>query len=68
MKNGKAPTLVQKKYLKSRGLAPTEWYIVKDTLELMEIVSRRELARCQMRKVEGVNKKPRTRILRKGQQ
>ena len=65
MKQKKAPTLAQKKYLKSRGLAPAEWYIVKDTPELMEIVSRRELARCQMRKMEGADAKPRTRILRK---
>lgn len=65
MKNIKAPTLAQKKYLKARGLAPTEWFVIKDTPELMEVVSRREIAHCRMRKVEGVDQKPRTRILRK---
>lgn len=65
MKQGKVPTLAQKKYLKGRGLSPAEWYIVKDTPELMEVVSRKELARCQMRKMEGGDTKPRTRILRK---
>mgnify|MGYP001106876951 CR=1 FL=1 len=68
MKQGKVPTLAQKKYLRSRGMAPAEWYIVKDTPELMEVVSRRELARCQIRKAEGGNAKPRTRILRKERQ
>lgn len=65
MKKEKAPTLAQKKYLKARGLVPTEWFVIKDTPELMEVVSRREIARCRMRKVEGVVKKPKTRILRK---
>lgn len=67
MKKRKVPTLAQKKYLKSRGLAPTEWYIIKDTPEFMEIVSKKEMARCQVRRVEGVKEKPRTRILRKEQ-
>ena len=67
MDKEKAPSLAQKKYLKSRGLAPTEWFVIKDTPELMEVVSRREISRCRMRKVEGVDQKPRTRILRKGE-
>ncbi len=43
MKNGKRPTLAQKKILKSKGLVPENWLIVKDTPEFMEIVSRMEL-------------------------
>lgn len=65
MKHGKAPSLAQKKFLKSKGLADTEWYIVKDTPEFMEVVSKRELSKCRMSKISGAGKKPRTRILRK---
>lgn len=65
MKRGTKPTLAQKKYLKARGLDPMQWYVIKDTPELMEVVSRRELSRCRMRRIEGVEGKPRTKILRK---
>ncbi len=65
MKRVKNPTLAQKKYLKSRGLDPTQWYVIKDTPELMEAVSRKELARYRMRKMEGADAKLKTRILRK---
>ena len=40
MKNGKKPTLAQKKFLQENRLAPEKWLIVKDTPEEMEIVSR----------------------------
>lgn len=56
MKNGKRPTLAQKKLLKSKGLIPENWLIVKDTPESMEIVSRMELKKV-------FSKKRKTRIL-----
>ena len=31
MKNGKKPTLAQKKFLQGKGLVPENWLIVKDT-------------------------------------
>lgn len=40
MKNGKKPTLAQKKLLQENELAPEKWLIVKDTPEEMVIVSR----------------------------
>lgn len=65
MKRVMKPALAQKKYLRSRGLVPEQWYVLKDTPEFMEVVSRREPARCRMRKLEGADAEPRTRILRK---
>lgn len=65
MKNGKNPTLAQKKFLKSKGLLPESWLVVRDTAQLMEVVSRAEISRCRMRQVEGVKIKPRTKILQK---
>lgn len=65
MKNGKTPTLAQKKYLKSHGLVPDAWLVVKDTPGYMEVVSRAEISRCRMRQIEGAGKKPRTRRLEK---
>ncbi|MEY8355233.1 hypothetical protein AALB39_18015 [Lachnospiraceae bacterium 54-53] len=50
MKNGKRPTLAQKKLLKSKGLVPENWLIVKDTPEVLEIVSRLELKKILTRK------------------
>lgn len=40
MKNGKKPTLAQKKFLQENGFASEKWLIVKDTPDEMEIVSR----------------------------
>lgn len=65
MKNGKNPTLAQKKFLKSRGLLPESWLVVRDTAQTMEVASRAEVSRCRMRQVEGVKAKPRTKILQK---
>lgn len=45
MKNGKKPTLAQKKFLQENGLASEKWLIVKDTPDEMEIVSRIALQR-----------------------
>lgn len=65
MKRGVRPTLAQKKYLKGRGLDPAQWYVIKDTPQLMEVVSRRELSRCRVRRIEGADVKLKTRTLRK---
>lgn len=65
MKQAKRPVREQKKFLKTKGLDPDAWLVVKDTQEYLEVVSRRELAACEMRRVEGVRKKPRTRKLAK---
>ncbi|MCD7812113.1 MAG: hypothetical protein LUG91_09765 [Ruminococcus sp.] len=43
MKNGKKPTLAQKKFLQERGLVPENWLIVKDTPLMLEAVSRAAL-------------------------
>lgn len=55
MKQAKRPTRDQKKFLKTKGLDPESWLVV----------SRKELAACEMRRVEGVRKKPRIRKLEK---
>lgn len=38
--SGKKPTHNQRQFLKSIGLQPANWLIIKDTPELMEIVYR----------------------------
>lgn len=43
MKNGKKPTLAQKKFLKEKGLVPENWLIVKDTPVELVAVSRAAL-------------------------
>lgn len=43
MKNGKRPTLNQKKELRLNGLVPENWLVVKDTRLFLEVVSRTEL-------------------------
>ena len=43
MKNGKRPTLQQKLIMKSHGLKPDNWLIVKNTPEYLEVVSRMSL-------------------------
>lgn len=48
MKNGKRPTLRQKKVMREHGLVPENWLVVKDTSEYMEVVSR-----VSLRKVGG---------------
>lgn len=47
VKNGKKPTLAQKKLLHENGLVPENWLIVKDTTEMMEVVSRSNLQKNQ---------------------
>ncbi len=60
MKNGKKPTLAQKKLLKANGMVPENWLIVKDTPEFMEIVSRMELKKIR-------TKTPRTKKIYKSE-
>ena len=38
MKNGKHPTLAQKKFMKSCGLDPDDHLVVKNTQEFLEVV------------------------------
>lgn len=40
MKNGKRPTLAQKKLLKAHGLDPDAWLVVKDQPDHIEIVKK----------------------------
>lgn len=54
MKNGKRPTLQQKKEMKSHGLDPKQWLVVKDILEYLEVVSRTEL-----KKIGNIKKRTR---------
>lgn len=65
MKQPKRPVREQKKFLKARGLDPESWLVVKETKECLEVVSCRELSACEMRRIEGVRKRPRTRKLAK---
>lgn len=43
MKNGKVPTLGQKKLIKAHGLKPENWLVVKNLEDRLVIVSRMEL-------------------------
>lgn len=58
MKNGKRPTLNQKKEMRIHGLVPENWLVVKDTRGFMEVVSRTELKRT------GTGKKKTKRLYR----
>lgn len=58
MKNGKKPTLNQKKEMRFHGLAPDNWLVVKDTTEFLEVVSRMEIKRI------GTGKKRTRRLYR----
>lgn len=60
MKNGKLPTLEQKKILKANGLQPDNWLVVKNQPNTLEVVSRSELKRMRTGKV-------RTRTISKSQ-
>lgn len=53
MKNGKRPTLQQKKLMRSHGLTPENWLVVKNTQEFLEVVSRTSL-----KKIGGKPKLP----------
>ena len=43
MKNGKVPTLEQKKIMKAHGLNPDSWLVVKNLTDSLTIVSRMSL-------------------------
>lgn len=58
MKNGKQPTLAQKKFLHEKGLDPDKWLVVKSTSKSLEVVSR-----IALKKQRIGGKKPRTRVL-----
>ncbi len=60
MKNGKVPTLNQKKLIKSNGLDPENHLVVKNTPEFLEIVGGAALKKLNLN-----GKKPRTRKLYK---
>lgn len=61
MKNGKLPTLRQKKIIRSHGLDPDKWLVIKDLPETIEVVSR-----VALKKQDVFGKKARTRMLLKG--
>lgn len=56
MKNGKVPTLAQKKFLKEKGLDPDAWLVVKSTNKSLEVVSR-----IALKKQRSNGTKPRIR-------
>lgn len=56
MKNGKLPTLAQKKLLRAKGLDPEAWLVVKNTSRSIEVVSR-----VALKKQRIMGTKPRTR-------
>ena len=57
MKNGKKPTLEQKKIMKEHGLVPENWLVVKNLSDSIEVVSRMSMKK--------VGRKPKKRILSK---
>lgn len=40
MKHGKKPTVSQKKFLRSKGLNPDNWLIIKNLPDRMEVIHR----------------------------
>ncbi len=60
MKSGKVPTRKRKALIRSFGLNPEEYLVVKNTAEYLEVVSRMDL-----KKQEIFGKKARTRKLYK---
>lgn len=58
MKNGKLPTMAQKKFMREKGLNPDAWLVVKNTSRCLEVVSR-----IALKKQRIGGKKPRTRVL-----
>lgn len=57
MKNGKVPTLEQKKIMRAHGLIPENWLVVKNLLSELVIVSRISLKKIGGRpKVRTISK------------
>lgn len=57
MKNGKTPTLEQKKIMRAHGLVPENWLVVKNLPGSLEVVSK-----VSLKKIGG---KPRTKTISK---
>mgnify|MGYP004615572575 FL=1 len=57
MKNGKHPTLAQKKFMKSHGLDSEDHLVVKNTQEFLEVVSKTALKKQQIMGVKARTKK-----------
>ena len=57
MKNGKRPTLNQKKMMKSHGLDSDKWLVVKDIQEFMEVVEKTALKKQQLYGTKAKTKK-----------
>lgn len=57
MKNGKVPTLEQRKIMKAHGLIPGNWLVVKNLPDMLEVESRSSLKK--------LNGKRKTRIIPK---
>lgn len=58
MKNGKNPTLRQKKEMSRHGLIPENWLVVKDQYDSMEVVSRislKKIGKTKTRKLVKSN-------------
>lgn len=53
MKHGKKPTVAQKKFLKSKGLNPDNWLIIKNLNDSMVVIHRHSLKSRTIRK-DGV--------------
>lgn len=53
MKNGKNPTVRQMKFIKDHGRDPTKWRVVKDTPDVMVIVSKESRLTCTFDKKKG---------------
>ena len=57
MKNGKHPTLAHKIFLKSCGLDPDDYLVVKNTQVFLEVVSKTALKKQQIMGVKAHTKK-----------
>ena len=58
MKNGKVPTLEQKKIMKAHGLVPENWLVVKNLPDSLEVVSRISLKKVVRRpNIKTISKK-----------
>ncbi|MBQ9250794.1 MAG: hypothetical protein IJ179_10580 [Oscillospiraceae bacterium] len=56
VKNGKKPTLKQKKLMRCHGLDPDAWLVTKDTTETLEVVNRVSLKRIGKPKLRRLSK------------
>ena len=61
MKNGKVPTLEQKKIMKAHGLNPDSWLVVKNLPDSLTIVSRMSLKKVGSKPKKNINTQRQTR-------